>query len=41
MGAAVKNTIEKVGGTLPEDLSTPDKSLKNMGKEKKKKKALE
>ena len=41
VGVAVRNTIKKVGGTLPEDLPTPDKSLKSLEKEIKKEKALE
>lgn len=36
VGVAVRNTIEKVGGTLPEDLPIPDKSLKSLEKESKK-----
>ena len=27
VGKAVRETIKKIGGTLPEDLPTPDKSI--------------
>ena len=33
VGKEVRNTIERLGGTMPEDLSTPDKSLKELEKE--------
>ena len=36
VGKAVRDTIEKLGGTLPEDLPTPEKSLKQLEKENKK-----
>ena len=40
VGAKVRQTIEELGGTMPEDLPTPDKSIKQIEKEKKKKKEL-
>lgn len=33
VGHAVRETIEKLGGTMPEDLPTPDKSLKELERE--------
>ena len=36
VGKEVRNTIERLGGTMPEDLPTPDKSLKELEKENKK-----
>ena len=33
VGKEVRNTIERLGGTLPEDFPTPDKSLKELEKE--------
>ena len=36
VGKKVRNTIKELGGTMPEDLPTPDKSLKEIEKEKKK-----
>jgi len=35
VGKAVRNTIKDLGGAMPEDLSTPKKSLKQLEKEKK------
>lgn len=35
VGKEVRNTIKKLGGTMPEDLPTPDKSLKVIEKETK------
>ncbi len=35
VGLKVRKTIEELGGTLPEDLPTPEKSLKELEKEKK------
>ena len=32
----VRNSIKRLGGTMPEDLSTPEKSLKELEKENKK-----
>ena len=37
VGKAVRDTIKKLGGTMPEDLSTPEKSLKELEKENKNK----
>ena len=34
VGKAVRETIKNLGGTMPEDLSTPKKSLKQLEKEK-------
>ena len=36
VGKAVRKAIEEVGGTMPEDLPTPEKSVKELEKEKKK-----
>ena len=36
VGQAVRQTIKKIGGTMPEDLPTPTKSIKQIEKEKKK-----
>ena len=33
VGKEIRNTIKKLGGTMPEDLSTPNKSLKELEKE--------
>lgn len=33
VGKAVRDTIEKLGGTMPEDLPTPKKSIKELEKE--------
>jgi DNA-damage-inducible protein D len=30
VGKKVRNTIKELGGTMPEDLPTPDKSLKEL-----------
>ena len=35
VGKAVRDTIDKVGGTLPENLPTPEKSIKELSKEEK------
>ena len=35
VGLKVRNTIKELGGTMPEDLPTPDKSLKELEKENK------
>ena len=35
VGQAVRQTIKKIGGTMPEDLPTPTKSAKQIEKEKK------
>lgn len=34
VGKAVRNTIQKLGGTMPEDLPTSEKSLKELAKDK-------
>ncbi len=36
IGKIVRNAIKEVGGTMPEDLPTPKKSLKQLEKENKK-----
>ena len=36
VGKEIRNTIKKLGGTMPEDLPTPKKSLKQLEKESKK-----
>lgn len=36
VGKKIRKTIEELGGTMPEDLPTPDKSLKELQKEKNK-----
>ena len=35
VGSKIRNTIKELGGTMPEDLPTPEKSLKELEKEKK------
>ena len=40
VGKAVRKAIEEVGGTMPEDLPTPEKSIKELEKEKRKQKRL-
>lgn len=35
VGKAVRNTIKELGGTMPEDLPTPDKSIKQIEREQK------
>lgn len=35
IGKIVRNAIKKAGGTMPEDLPTPKKSLKQIEKEEK------
>lgn len=37
VGKAVRNTIKKLGGAMPEELPTPKKSLKEIEKENKRK----
>ena len=37
VGSAVRKTIKELGGTMPEDLPTPDKSIKELEKERLKK----
>lgn len=36
VGKEIRNSIKRLGGTMPEDLPTPDKSLKELEKESKK-----
>ncbi|MGI6500965.1 MAG: BRO family protein [Anaerostipes sp.] len=36
VGKEVRDTIERLGGTMPEDLPTPDKSIKQLERESKK-----
>ena len=36
VGSKIRNTIKELGGTMPEDLRAPDKSLKELEKENKK-----
>ena len=38
VGAKVRETIAELGGTMPEDLPTPDKSIKQIEREIEKKK---
>lgn len=40
VGKVVRNTIKELGGTMPEDLSTPTKSIKELEKEEKQKKKI-
>ena len=35
VGKEIRNTIKKLGGTMPEDLPTPEKSLKELEKDRK------
>lgn len=37
VGAKVRQTIEELGGTMPEDLPTPDKSIQQIAREQKRK----
>ena len=37
VGSKIRNTIKELGGTMPEDLPTPEKSLKELEKEQNKK----
>ena len=41
VGAKVRQTIKGLGGTMPEDLPTPEKSIKQLGREQEKKKLKE
>jgi DNA-damage-inducible protein D len=36
VGRKVRQTIEELGGTMPEDLPTPDKSIKQLERERQK-----
>lgn len=40
VGKKVRQTIKELGGTMPEDLPTPSKSIKQIGKEQKKLKEI-
>lgn len=35
VGSKIRKTIQELGGTMPEKLSTPDKSLKELEKDRK------
>lgn len=37
VGSKIRKTIEELGGTMPENLPTPEKSLKEIERENKKK----
>ncbi len=37
VGKEVRDTIKRLGGTMPEDLPTPDKSIKELEREEKNK----
>lgn len=41
VGRKVRQTIKELGGTMPEDLPTPDKSIQQIEREQQKKKELE
>ena len=41
VGAKVRQTIKELGGTMPEDLPTPEKSIKQIEREQEKKKLNE
>ncbi len=41
VGKEVRNTIKRLGGTMPEDLPTPKKSLKELEKEKTRQEKIE
>ena len=36
VGKTIRDTIKQLGGTMPEDLPTPEKSIKELEKEKQK-----
>ena len=38
VGQAVRKTIRELGGTMPEDLPTPDKSIQEIAREQEQKK---
>ena len=40
VGAKVRETIQELGGTMPEDLPTPEKSIKQIEQEQEEKKKL-
>ena len=35
LGREIRNSIERLGGTMPENLSTPGRNLKELEKERK------
>ena len=41
VGKEIRNSIKRLGGTMPEDLPTPNKSLKELAKEKKENKRID
>jgi len=41
VGSKVRQTIKELGGTMPEDLPTPDKSIKQIEKKHEKKRIKE
>lgn len=41
VGTKVRQTIKELGGTMPEDLPTPEKSIKQIEREQEKKKLVE
>lgn len=41
VGAKVRQTIRELGGTMPENLPTPEKSIKQLEKEQQRKKITE
>ena len=41
VGKEIRNTIKRLGGTMPEDLPTPNKSLKELAKENKENKRID
>lgn len=41
VGRAVRRTIVEIGGTLPEDLPTPEESVQHLRKEHEQRRALE
>lgn len=41
VGNAIRNTIKQVGGTLPEEMPVPDKSLKELVKKDENKKFID
>ncbi len=41
VGKKVRQTIEELGGTMPEDLPTPDKSIRQIEREQERKKLKE
>ena len=41
VGRKIRKTLQELGGTMPEDMPTPEKSLKELEKEQKKQQKLE